>query len=404
MTKALVPKRSTGAVVLRIDKRSVFTRLKLGLVVSWLLAVLGNYEPGTLIVASPLLFGIAIALIFPIAKYIWTPRMILGTLFFSTSCIGALVILQPESKPIYALWQIILLTLLYLNSNIRNIEWHPLSDEKSFKCQIPIFAMFVDAICVSFLVLSIISSYQFFSKGSGMLNPNVAVAICGALFILLHFENKSAPTAWTRLLYWFAIIAAALQLSRSLIFWFLALYFVGGHLRGEKRSFTAIAMMLVFLFLILFIFLLIAFPDFINPSAVEGLILDLPAIFRFKEGGLESDVLRVLYYPQILSKNIYDDSQLFFGAGIGTKPYLTDLQAGEDLHNAFLIIIADGGLLLLVAIVFLILRRGNISLPMYGAKVTIFLSGATFSGIMMGLAPFTLVTITLLSFVASIPT
>jgi hypothetical protein len=402
MNKTLLYNTSAGVEVIRLDKKSIFARLKLGLAVSWLLAVLGNYKPDVLILASPLLFGVSVALIFPIAKYIWTPRTILVALFFSTSCMGALAIFQPESKPMYAAWQIILLALLYLSGSIRNVGWYPLSDGKKLKRQFHIFASFANIICASVLLLSIISSFQFFSTGRGLLNPNVAVAICGALFIAFYVENKIVPKASIKILFWIAIIAAILQLSRSLIFWLLALYFIGGCVRGEKYSFLVLAMRLTFLSLILFIVLLIALPDLINPSAIEAVILELPAMFRLKEGGLESDVLRVLYYPQILVNSISDYPQLFFGSGIGTKPYLAELQAGEDLHNAFLIIVSDGGLLLLIATVLLMLRRGNVNLPVYGAKVTIFLSGAVFSGIMMGLAPFTLVIITLLSFVASI--
>lgn len=358
---------------------ALLTPVKLGFLVSFYFASLSGLDAGP----RGVLAGVAFIGLLAVA---WRNvavdlRAALKALLLSLAIVGIDAVIRPF-QPIHLAWYVVLLVLLQVGCGsvaaVPRGRWRP---NRS-----------LDVICGAHLIVLTLSSYLYFTDYEGLVNPNVSAALSGFLLLVyvLDHRERSLFNSSSKVMIWLCFAALFAQLSRSALIWIFAAYFLNaallatpqGHmLRWAKAlSFVLIAVALV--------------PALMGESfdvdAVSDFVLNMPTWLRTKEGGLDSDVLRFVRYPMLLASQISSVGDLIFGLGMGERPYLDQLSEGEDLHNAFLVVISDGGLLLLIAVLIFAFGRGKDGAALSGARGFVFLSGMVFSGVLLGLAPFTL--------------
>ena len=358
---------------------ALLTSLKLGFLVSFYFASLSDLEAGPRGVVA----GIAFLGLLAVAwrRVAVDIRAASKALLLSIVIVGIDAVVRPFQL-IHFAWYVVLLILLQVGCGA--IAAAPRGRLRRNWA--------LDFICALHLIVFTLSSYLYFTDYEGLVNPNVSAALSGFLLLVYVLEHRewSLPKRSSKLMIWLCCAALFVQLSRSALIWIIAAYFLNAALlaKPQDRLFRWVkAMSLVVVALALVPALM---GESFNVDAVSDLILNMPTWLRTKEGGLDSDVLRFVRYPSLLASQIGGVGDLIFGLGMGEKPYLDQLAEGEDLHNAFLVVMSDGGLLLLSAVLIFAFRRGKDGVALSGARVFVFLSGMVFAGVLLGLAPFTL--------------
>ena len=367
-------------------------RLKFGFVFSTAAAVATNYHPEQSALISAFAFMATAAALLPAFRLEQAGRrhfmIVTTTSVFVVSCIAVAV---GRWNLLYAAWYVVLLVLLAISAGCPAV--HVRSQPRPSAA----IRKAVDALCFAVLFAVAISSYMFFTTGLGILNPNAAAALCGMLFLIAMIDRRtvelsggSTVRSTVSVTLFASAACCALQLSRSIVFWVAAAYLLRLILHGIRAPIRTLLLKQMGILILVAPVLVVGISENIDVDAVSDLILGLPSFLRLKEGGLDSDVLRFIHYPVVLASQIGPSKDLLFGLGFGLRPYLESLEPGEDLHNAYLVIISDGGAVLLLLVLLLIVYRRNQSSTLMSLRMIIFASASVFSGILVGLAPFTL--------------
>lgn len=281
-------------------------------------------------------------------------------------------------KVVYAAWYVILLVLLQIGCGSIRVQ------VRGSVRPTPL----LDIVCAMHLVALASSSYLYFSAESlGLVNPNVGAALTGFLLLVYVLENhfRRRPTMIA-----LCFLATLFQLSRSAVIWLVAAYFLQMALSGRTPGLFARLGRWAAVAALIGALTPLFVAEKIDADSINEMIVGMPAWLRLKDGGLDSDALRFVQYPLVLATQMEDKLDWLLGLGIGERPYLQQLADGEDLHNAFLVIISDGGLLLLGAVAFFALRPGRDAIALASTRMFIFFSGMVFAGVLLGLAPLTL--------------
>jgi hypothetical protein len=382
MSQITSNKASRVAFGIRIESlrsaASLLTPLKIGFLASFYFALLST---SPLHIRMPAAMGgtvLMIALV--IRKVTFAKKDLLIAVAVSAGLVGLCLVFR-RSDPIYAGWYFILFVLLQFATGETQVR--PLHRSGVNRL--------VDALCAIHLAVIAAASFYYFESSVSLLNPNVSAALCGYLLMVYLIENEitnSLPIARYLIVLSSAVLVA--QRSRSALIWFIAAYFLYHGLKRNEVNFSSwLVRALVLMALLLALSPAVQGSDF-DVSVVSDWILSMPSWIRTKDGGLDSDVLRFVQYPALLASHMNNSSDLWFGLGIGAKPYLEQLQDGEDLHNAFLVAMSDGGLLLLLPLLYFSLRNGPDSVSLAASRAVVFLSASVFAGIYFGLAPFTI--------------
>jgi hypothetical protein len=367
--------------------------LKLGFVVCWIVAFLIDYVrvPSGLVTSLSFLALIAYySLTFSIS--ISTSRRLLFALFSMLLIFMTVIYFAPKFEPFQLAWYLVMYLLLFV-ANGHAVIFHPTMS------YLPVSRyVYLDCLCVFFLLASLYSSWDMFGRaGAGIINPNVASALCGYLLMVYALEHKLCKLLQlvrrgqiSRVMIELVVLIGFLQFSRAFAVWILAAYFLYKTF-NIRVNFIAKRLSFVIAIIILVsplgVFLI---PQNSDVSAANDAVRNMPNVFRLKGDGMESDVVRLVHYPVLLSSYFTSSIEKFVGLGIGLRPYRELLDQGEDLHSAYLVIASDGGLLVLSVILFLVIFRGRDEVNMSIVRLLVFSTAAMYGGLLVGLAPFTL--------------
>lgn len=357
----------------------LFNPLKFGFLISFYYAVLANSG----INYRALISGIAFL---GVVGVVWRKVSIdffamRRALIISLSIVVIIATMRPFQL-VYLSWYFVLLILLQIGCGSVPIVLHG----KWRRSRL------MDFICTVHLLILIFSSFIYFTGSEEFINPNASAALIGFLLLVyvLEHRERSLFNKSSGLMIFTCYVALVSQLSRSALIWVIGAYFLNqALLLNKNKTLPRIGKIVAFL-LITIVVMPVFMGNSFDDNAWSDLIINMPTWFRFKDGGLDSDVLRFVRYPLVLSGNIKSIGDLIFGLGVGEKPYMDQLSEGEDLHNAFLVIMSDGGFLLLFAVLIFSFRQARDSEYLSLARVFIFLSGIVFSGVFLGLASFSL--------------